>query len=72
MNLCENIKPRCIYVYEFENLASYRNNWLDDVCSHMIDGKRKNNFWNYDSCKQHAKLCKNRYDFCKNILVVII
>lgn len=46
-------------------LASYRNNWLDDVCSHMIDGKRKNNFWNYDSCKQHAKLCKNRYDFSK-------
>lgn len=46
-------------------LRSYRSGWLDDICTHMIAGKRKNGFWNYKSCKEYASLCKNKYDFSK-------
>ncbi len=35
-------------------LSAYRHGWLDDICSHMIECKKKNGFWNYDSCKDDA------------------
>lgn len=36
------------------------NNWLDDVCSHMIV---KNMNWNYDLCKKEANKYKTRNEF---------
>lgn len=36
------------------------NNWLDDVCSHMIV---KNVTWNYDLCKKEAVKYKTRNEF---------
>jgi hypothetical protein len=44
-------------------LSSYRNKWLDEICNHMIGGKRKNGFWDYENCKKYANLCKNKYEF---------
>ena len=37
-----------------------RNNWLEDICSHMI--KLKNN-WTKEECHQKALLCKTRIEF---------
>jgi hypothetical protein len=63
----ESLKYKTRSEYQNKNkgsyLSAYRNKWLDDICSHMIEGKRKNGFWNYESSKYHASLCKNRYDF---------
>ena len=40
-----------------------RNNWLEDICSHMI--KLKNN-WTKEECHQKALLCNTRIEFYNN------
>jgi predicted GIY-YIG superfamily endonuclease len=63
----EALKYKTRTEYQVKNrgsyLSAYRNNWLDDICTHMIEGKRKNGFWNYETCKEHAKLCKSKSQF---------
>lgn len=45
-------------------LSAYRNGWLDDICKHMKDGKRKNGFWNnYNICKEYANKCRNKTEY---------
>ena len=44
-------------------LRCIRNNWLDDVCSHMKKGRL---FWNKKLCLEVASKYKNKKDFIKN------
>lgn len=38
-------------------------NWLNDICSHMIDGKKPNGFWTKDECLNESKKYKTRKEF---------
>jgi len=42
--------------------ASWKNGWLDEVCSHMGDNKMK---WDYDACKKEALKYNKRSEFSK-------
>ena len=41
------------------------NNWLDDICSHMISNQKPTGYWNYKNCKEEAIKYKNRSEFKK-------
>ena len=45
-------------------LISCRNNWVNDICSHMI--VRPNKIWTYDKCKKEASKYKTKIEFYKN------
>jgi predicted GIY-YIG superfamily endonuclease len=54
---------------EFKRVQSnaYRicriNKWLDDVCSHMEEKKKPNNYWTKEICHQEALKYNTRSDF---------
>jgi len=60
--LCEH---RTIFRMKYSGAyaSSKRNDWLDDVCSHMIDG---NIIWTYEKCKEIALKYDMKKDFYKN------
>ena len=35
-------------------VSALKNNWLDDICSHMIEIKKPNGYWTYKRCKEEA------------------
>lgn len=41
------------------------NKWLDEACFHMVEVKKKHNYWTYEKCKEVALLCKTRTEFQK-------
>jgi len=43
--------------------ACLRNNWLDEVCSHMEQRVRRPYIWTKENCKQAALKCKTRTEF---------
>lgn len=43
--------------------ASYINGWLNDICSHMLDGRV---YWTKEKCKQHALKYNSYSDFREN------
>jgi len=45
----------------------YKNNWLEELCTHMNYKKRKSpNFnWTKEECKEEALKYNNRYDYCR-------
>ena len=45
--------------YRSAYIACYRNNWLNEICSHMISRKS----WNKDDCNKVSLLCKSRNEF---------
>jgi hypothetical protein len=47
-------------------LAAFRNGWLDDVCLHMEEIKKPNNYWTKEKCAEVAKLCKTVSEFQNN------
>jgi len=41
-----------------------RNKWQEELCSHMLDKKRKRNgYWNYNTCKEAISNCKTKKEF---------
>lgn len=48
------------------NTAYYvcsKNNWLDEVCSHMIELKKPNGYWTIEKCHEEALKYDNKKDF---------
>jgi predicted GIY-YIG superfamily endonuclease len=44
--------------------TAYRNGWLDEICSHMEELRKPNNYWNnYENCLKEAIKYKNKTDF---------
>lgn len=43
--------------------AAQRNNWLNDICSHMIIVNKPKNYWTYELCKIEALKYKSRTEF---------
>jgi len=46
--------------------ASYKNGWLDDICSHMKYIFRPNGYWTYEKCKEFALSCKTLEELRKS------
>ena len=46
--------------------AAYLSNWLDEICSHMDEIRKPNNFWNFDKCFDEAKKYSDKKSFLKN------
>jgi len=43
---------------------SKKNNWFDEICSHMIEKKKPNGYWEIkDNCFEASKNYKNKTDF---------
>ncbi len=43
--------------------AASRNGWLDEVCAHMVRGRKPNNFWTKERCAEEALKYKSRTAF---------
>lgn len=56
-------------IFQNSNPALYkyliRRGWLDELCSHMINQKKKNRYWTKARCKEAADKYKKRIDFQK-------
>ena len=46
--------------------SARKHNWLDEICSHMIEGRKPNNYWTLDKCKEEALKYKNKFELRKN------
>ena len=46
-------------------LKSYKNGWLNEVCSHMIDVYKPDGYWNYENIKEEALKFNDRSSFKK-------
>lgn len=42
------------------------NNWYDELCDHMINKRKRNNYWTKEKCKEEALKYNSRSDFQKN------
>lgn len=65
----EALKYKTKKEYYTNNNPSYRsalkNDWLDEITSHMIKLIKPKNYWTKNKCKEKALLCKNKFDFSK-------
>ena len=56
-------------IFQNSNPTFYRylikRGWLDELCSHMINQKKKNGYWTKERCKEAAEKYKKRIDFQK-------
>lgn len=60
--LCKDKKEfrnNCVSAY----IASYDNNWLNDICSHMIEYHKKKGYWSKERCQELALDCIYRNEF---------
>jgi predicted GIY-YIG superfamily endonuclease len=46
-------------------ISAHRNGWLDDVCSHMINGRKSNGYWTIDRVREEALKYNNKKSFEK-------
>jgi len=46
--------------------VSRKNNWLNDICSHMVSNTKPKNYWTKKKCHIQALKYKNRTDFKKH------
>ena len=46
-------------------LKSYKNGWLNEVCSHMIDVYKPDGYWNYENIKEESLKFNDRSSFKK-------
>lgn len=74
-NLCEKEAEKYNSRNEFKKQsgsayrASIKNNWLDELCSHMNKKQTKpKGYWNRGKCMEVALKCKTRYEFQKKYL----
>jgi hypothetical protein len=42
-----------------------KNNWLNEICSHIVEIKKPNNFWNLEMCLEEAKQYSTYIEFQK-------
>ncbi len=66
---CGELAALCESKSEFKNKyssaygAAYKNNWLNDICSHMIEGRKPNGYLSKEKCGELAALCESRSEF---------
>jgi len=49
---------------------SLNNNWLNDICSHMIQKQKPKNYWTKEMCNKESLKYKSREEFKKNNIYV--
>jgi hypothetical protein len=42
-----------------------KGNWMDEICSHMIELKKPNGYWTKEKCHELALECKSKNEFRK-------
>ncbi len=47
--------------------AAVKNKWLNYICCHMIEKRKNDGYWVYETCKNEALKYKTRTEFCKNV-----
>lgn len=56
-------------IFQDSNPTFYRylikRGWLDELCSHMVNQKKKNGYWTKERCKEAAEKYNKRIDFQK-------
>jgi hypothetical protein len=66
---CEKVSSKYISKFEFrkKDYKTYRlicrMKWLDELCSHMINKRRKKDFWTYELCKTESLKYKGKTEF---------
>lgn len=45
--------------------VAYKNNWLDEICSHMEVKKKSNNYWTFELCNKEAIKYTREREFSK-------
>jgi len=43
--------------------SSYKNGWLDETCSHMIQRKKPKGYWTKEKCYEESRKYKTKTDF---------
>jgi hypothetical protein len=55
--------------FRYHSSAAYskaeKSNWLKDICGHMVEIKKPNNFWNLEKCLDEAKQHSTYLEFQK-------
>jgi len=70
-NRCQSEADKFITRGEFKKslpsayLISLKNKWLDEICVHMIEIKKRKNYWTKNMCKEEALKYKTRSEFFK-------
>lgn len=66
---CQKMALKCNTRKEFSlrftsaYISSRKNNWLEEICSHMIIIRKHRGFWNYVTCKEASLKYNNKFDF---------
>ena len=63
----DNIKELYINSISVYNVI-IKNNWLDELCNHMIFNRKPNNYWTKEKCHEESLKYKYKKDFmrCKS------
>jgi predicted GIY-YIG superfamily endonuclease len=61
-NTKKDFKKNC----NSEYCAALNNNWINDICSHMIEIIKPFKYWTYEKCEESALKYDNKKDFRKN------
>ena len=48
--------------------SSIRNNWLNDICNHMVEKRKSKNYWTKQTCKIAFDETKTKIEFKKKYL----
>ena len=70
--LCQNEAMKYNTRFEFQknSRSAYgsakRNNWLNEICSHMIEVKKPSDYWTKEKCHEEALKYKTRTEFYNN------
>ena len=63
----EALKYKSRYAFQQGSTSAYgsafKNNWLDEICSHMEYICLPPGYWTFEKCEAMAKECKDRKDF---------
>jgi len=62
-----SLKYKTIKDFKFNNdyvyIKSFKNNWLNEICNHMVDGYSPKKIWTKDKCISVSNNCNNRKEF---------
>lgn len=62
--LCESRKEFSIK-FSSAYISSRKNEWLDEICTHMKRTRKPQRYWNYETCRKVAKYCNSRFEFSR-------
>jgi len=68
---CQNESLKYFTRTSFQNgsrgayYRAYKNKWLDEICSHMIEIKKSKNYWTYEKCHEESLKYEFRNEFRK-------